>query len=159
MRGHSSYSESITDPAIFTHQENYQEVVKTLFNYISILKTSFPLPAYHFDEMKKMSEISFQNKEKVQTHTYAIRVAAQVATPHPTSWLLNANSMYRDWDPEPVKAVLDCLIPEKARVMLMAKKHDKDVVGKDLKWETEKWYGTQYSIKKFDSAFIEKVSS
>lgn len=137
--------------------DNYKQVVEAIFKYILILKSSFPLPGYHFDEMKRISEIKFQYQEKVQAHTYAIHLSAQAAAPFPTQWVLNAKSVYRDWDSESVKAILDCFVPERARAIIQAKDHPEDIVGKDPGWETERWYGTQYCIQKFAAAFLTKV--
>lgn len=145
-----------TDPRFCV--DNYKEVVETVFNYISILKSSFPLPGYHFEEMKRVSEIKFQYQEKVQAHTYVKHLSAQAAAPYPTEWILNGKSVYREWDPEPVKAILDCFVPERARVLIQAKNHTEDVVGKIFEWETERWYGTHYHIQKFEASFVAKVS-
>jgi insulysin len=109
--------------------------------------------------MKRMSEIKFRNKDKAQPHTYAIWCSARLAAPAPPQWLLNSNAIYREWDEESVKDVLNCLTPERARLMIIAKQHHDDIVGDNVQWETEKWYGTRYFIKKFEAFFVEKVSS
>jgi insulysin len=138
---------------------NYQEVVLTFFNYISVLKCSFPLPAYHFEEMKRMSEIAFRNKEKTQPHSYTISCSELLGTPSPPQWLLNCNLLFREWDAESVKDILNCITPERARVLILAKQHHEIAVGNNVEWKTEKWYGTQYFVKKFEASFFTKVRS
>ena len=136
---------------------NYREVFRTIFSYISLLRTSiFSLPPY-FDELKEISEISFRNREKSQPHTYVTSLTRKLEEGPPAQWLLNADSLYREYSEEAVKTVLDCLFPERARLTLSAKNHENLVETSQIDWQKEKWYGTEYAVQRFSSDMLEKV--
>lgn len=137
---------------------NYREVVRTIFSYVSLLRTSpTSLPPY-FEELKELSEISFRKREKSQPHAYVISLTGRLEEDAPAQWLLSADSLYREYSENAVKAVLDCLHPERARLLLSARGHENLLETSQLDWQKEKWYGTEYAVQKFDSDMLEKVS-
>ncbi|CAL1699584.1 unnamed protein product [Somion occarium] len=134
---------------------HYQEVVLTIFNYLSLLRdTPSPLPAYHFDEIKKMSSVSYQFREKSQPHTYASTLGYELLEPYPPEWVLSGSTLIREWDENLFRSVLASLLPEKCRIMIMAKHHQPAVIGENPDWQAEKWYGTGYVVRKLDQDFI-----
>ncbi|KAF9651581.1 LuxS/MPP-like metallohydrolase [Thelephora ganbajun] len=138
---------------------NYREVFRTIFSHIWLLRTSISsFPPYH-EELKELSKISFRNREKSQPHTYVVSLTARLEEDSPTQWLLNADSLYREYSEEAVKAVLNCLFPERARITLSAKNHKSILEASQMDWQKEKWYGTEYSVQKFSPHMLEKVSS
>ncbi|KAI0330109.1 LuxS/MPP-like metallohydrolase [Cubamyces sp. BRFM 1775] len=136
---------------------HYRDVIRAIFSYIALLRAAFPLEPYHFDEVKTMAETSFRFKEKAQPHTYASVLAHGLAEPYPPEWLLSGPYLYREYDEALVKGILEGFVPERGRVMLEAKEHRAEVVGEDVVWETEKWYGTQYAVKKLDESFLREL--
>jgi len=137
---------------------NYREVVRAIFSYTSLLRTSISsLPPY-FEEFKELSEISFRNREKSQPHTYVISLTRRLEEDPPAQWLLNADSLYREYNEAATEDVLDCLLPEKARLVLSAKNHENLVETSQIYWQKEKWYGTEYAVRRFSSDMLE-VSS
>ncbi|KAI0763999.1 LuxS/MPP-like metallohydrolase [Trametes elegans] len=135
---------------------HYQAVVEAIFNYISLLRSS-PLPLYHFNEISALAATRFRFKQKSQPHSYASVLAHALAEPYPPEWLLSGAYLYRDWDEALVRRVLDGFVPERARVILEAKMHREDVVGENVQWETEEWYGTRYAVRKMDGGLLRKL--
>ncbi len=133
-------------------------MLATVFEYIAFLRRSFPLPAYHYAEAASMAETRFRFMPKEQPHTYAVTLARLSSEPYPTECLISGPCLYRGSNDAIAKELLDGFTPERARVFLQAKVHREEVVGKDVQWETEKWYGTQYAVRKMDEALLERVS-
>jgi len=138
---------------------NYREVIRSIFSCISLLRTSIPYLPPYFEEFKKLSEISFRNREKSQPHTYVISLTRRLEEDPPAQWLLNADSLYREYSEAAMKDVLDCLLPEKARLVMSAKDHGNLAETSQIDWQKERWYGTEYAVQKFSSDILEKVSS
>ncbi|KAI0658946.1 LuxS/MPP-like metallohydrolase [Cubamyces menziesii] len=132
---------------------HYRDVVRAVYSYIALLRASFPLEAYHFDEVKTMAETRFRFKEKAQPHKYASALAHGLAEPYPPEWLLSGAYLYREYDEALVKGILEGFAPGRGRIVLEAKEHRAEVMGDDVVWETEKWYGTQYAVKRLDESF------
>lgn len=133
-------------------------MLETVFEYISFLRRSFPLPDYHYAEVASMAETRFRFMPKEQPHTYAVKLARIASEPYSTECLISGPSLYRGNDEAIQKELLDSFTPERARVFLQAKVHREEVVGNDVQWETEKWYGTQYAVHKMDETLLDRVS-
>lgn len=99
----------------------------------------------------------FRKREKSQPHTYVISLTARLEEGSPAQRLLNADSLYREYSERAVKDVLDCLLPEKARLTLSAKNHEASAERNQIIWRKEKWYGTEYAIQEFGPEVLEKV--
>ncbi|KAI0674093.1 LuxS/MPP-like metallohydrolase [Trametes maxima] len=136
---------------------HYRDVVETVFDYLALLRDS-PLPAYHYDEVRTMAATNFHFKEKSHPHSYASTLAIALAEPYPPEWLLSGAHLYREWDEATVRQLLDGFVPARARITLEAKNHLEQVVGPDVRWETEKWYGTQYTVRRMDDAFLHQIN-
>ncbi len=105
-----------------------------------------------------MARTRFTFREKAQPHTYATTLASSFTEPYPPEWLISGASLYRKYDEGIVRQLLEAFVPERARVLLMAKNHSEEVIGFDPQWLTEKWYGTQYIVRKLDDALLQRVS-
>lgn len=138
---------------------NYLKVVQTIFSYISLLETSTSSFPSYFEEFRELSGIFFRNREKSQPHAYVIALTATLEEDRPAKWLLSADSLYREYSEEAIKAVLGCLLPEKARLTLSAKDHEIIVETSQVAWQKEKWYGTEYAVQRFGPEMLEKVCS
>ncbi|KAI0812746.1 LuxS/MPP-like metallohydrolase [Irpex lacteus] len=138
---------------------HYEEVVLTVYNYIALLRSS-PLEPYHFAEMKQLNITSFRFKEKIQPQTYVKTIAVKLLDPvagEPQDILSDGVESW-EWDEPAVRRLLDSFRPENGRVMLMAKDHDSSVIGDVGTWEHEKWYGTDYQVRKLSETFINKAN-
>jgi insulysin len=138
---------------------NYVKVVRAIFSYISLLKTSTSSFPPCFEEFRELSDIFFRNREKSQPHAYVISLTARLEEDPPAQWLLTAGSLYREYNEEVIKSVLDCLLPEKARLALSARDHENLAGGSQITWQKEMWYGTEYTVQKFNSEILEEVHS
>ena len=158
LLGYCMYSSlSLWTPDFTIIAGNYREVVRTIFSYISLLRTSTPSFPPYFGELKELSEIFFHNREKSQPHSYVISLTGKLEEDWPAQWLLNADSLYREYSEVAVKVVLDCVLPERARLTLSAKTHENLVETRGIDWQKEKWYGSEYSAQK--SGILGKVRS
>ncbi|KAI0746531.1 LuxS/MPP-like metallohydrolase [Daedaleopsis nitida] len=129
---------------------HYESVLETVFAHIALLRRAQPLPSYHYSELATMARTSFRFREKGPPRVYAGALAQEFFEPYPPEWLLSGPSLYGEHDEELTKSLLNGFVPEKARVLLMAKTHREEVVGADVRWETAKWYGTQYFVRRMD---------
>ncbi|KAL7284357.1 hypothetical protein ACG7TL_001646 [Trametes sanguinea] len=135
---------------------HYRDVVRAIFNYISLLRES-ALEPYHFAEAQAMAETSFRFQEKAQPHRYASTLAHTLSEPYPPEWLLSGAYLYREWNEPLVRSILEGFTPKQARVTLEAKNHLAPVIGQDVEWQSEKWYGTQYTVKRLEESFLETL--
>ncbi|KAH9915085.1 LuxS/MPP-like metallohydrolase [Fomitopsis serialis] len=125
---------------------HYKEVLAVFYDYLALLRSSNIEP-YHFDELKRMSEINFRYEEKTQPHTYVGWLARELAHPYPSSRVLSASSLFLDWDEGAVRDLIDnYLLPDKGRAILEAREHP----GVDG-WEKERWYGVEYCARRIDA--------
>lgn len=138
---------------------NYREVVRAISSYVSLLRTSISSFPSYFGELEELSEIFFRNREKSQPHAYVISLTGKLEEERPAQWLLNADSLYREYSEAAVKVVLDCILLERARLTLSAKNHENLIETGKVHWEKEKWYGTEYTVQAFDLDGLEKVGS
>jgi insulysin len=95
----------------------------------------------------------------LQPHTYVVSLTGKLEEDRPAQWLLNADSLYREYSEAAVKDILDCTLPERVRLTLSAKTHKNLVDTSKIDWQKEKWYGTEYSVQKFDPDILGKVCS
>src|SRR5690242_18897828 len=77
--------------------KNYQEVVKTIFQYIGLMKENPPLEWMH-DEMKNMADVEFRFKQKSPASRFTSRTSSIMQKPLPHKWLLSGTSKFRRFD-------------------------------------------------------------
>lgn len=89
-----------------------------------------------------------------------------MAWPVPRDLLLSAPQLTQEWDESDqenggereMRALLDTLTVESSRTVLMAKADEFErVLGKDLVWEKEPWYGTPYRVERLSEEFVKKA--
>ncbi|PSS38132.1 hypothetical protein PHLCEN_2v39 [Hermanssonia centrifuga] len=136
---------------------HYEDVVMTIFNYLSLLRTSH-LEAYHHAEIKQMSATSFRFREKIQPHTYVRTLALDLLEPLPTEQLLSNGMLALEWDENTIRETLNMIRPETCRVLIMARDHGRAFIDKDVVWSTEKWYGTEYFVKRLSEDFVKQAN-
>lgn len=138
---------------------HYEDVLLTIYNYISLLRSSIFEP-YHFAEMAQMARTRFRFREKSQPHEYARQLAGNMLLdPIPPERLLDGGALVQEWDEAGVRELLEFLRPEKGRVAVIAKNHGASVVDEGVEWDIEKWYGTEYHVRRMSEDFMEKVFS
>ncbi|KAI0698094.1 LuxS/MPP-like metallohydrolase [Cytidiella melzeri] len=160
--GYSSKNPSVTPFTIggrLTREGymHYEEVVLAIFNYIALLRASDFEP-YHFDEKKQMAATTFRFREKSQPHTYVRAVASSLLEAFEPEDILSGSALSQEWDEGAIRLLLSTMRPENARVMVMARDHDPAVAGKGDEWDVEKWYGTEYRVRRMSAAFIDQAN-
>ena len=56
-----------------------------------------------------------------------------------------------------MRRVLAGFVPAEGRVFVLAKSHRPEVVGTDVRWEEENWYGTRYCVRRMGDDLLERV--
>ncbi|KAF2171129.1 hypothetical protein M409DRAFT_19100 [Zasmidium cellare ATCC 36951] len=121
--------------------KHYQEVVKTVFHYISMLKES-PPKEWIFEESAKLAEIDFKFKQKSPASRTTSQLSGVMQKSYPREWILSGQSLMRRFDPEGITRGLNALRPDNFRYTVVSQEFPG---GWDQK---EKWYGTEYKWEK-----------
>jgi len=120
--------------------ENYQEIVKIVFQYIAMIKEK-PPQEWIVEEMKGLHEVDFRFKEKSPASRFTSSTSSKMQKPYPREWLLSGPTLIRKFDPEAIKKGLDCLTAENYRLTIVSQTFPGN-------WDQkEKWYGTEYKIE------------
>ena len=121
--------------------KNYQEVVKTVFQYISMMRENPPLE-WMFDEQKNMADVEFKFKQKSPASRFTSRISSVMQKPLPRKWLLSGTSKFRKFDPQGIVQALQFLRDDNFRLMIVSQDYPVEFDKK------EKWYGTDYHTEK-----------
>lgn len=140
--------------------DNYRSVVLTAFKYLSLLRSSEIAPWYQ-SEVATISRTQFEFAEKREAEAHAISIAERMSWPIPTEKALSAPVLLSEWEDETgLREVRDALKDMQigtGRVVLMAKREEHERVSGELLWQSEKWYGTGYTVEQWDSEFLAQV--
>ncbi|KAF2858589.1 a-pheromone processing metallopeptidase-like protein Ste23 [Piedraia hortae CBS 480.64] len=135
---------SLTDMGM----KEWRQVVKAFFQYIGMLNEK-PPQEWIAEELKKLSEIQFKFKQKIQASATVGMLAEVMQKPYPREWLLSGGSVLRRFDPELITRGMECIVPSKLRLYV---RH------KDLPTNSrEKWYGTEYRCEKISDEFMSQL--
>jgi insulysin len=121
--------------------KNYQAVLRTVFQYIGMMKEDPPLQ-WVYDEMKDVSEMNFRFQQKLPASRFTSRTSSMMQKPLPREWLLSGLSKLRRFDAEGIIQGMQCLREGNVRLMIISR----DCFGD---WNMkEYWYGTEYKVEK-----------
>ena len=130
--------------------KSYQEIVKTIFQYIALMKET-PPQKWIVDEIKGMAEVDFRFREKSPASSFTSRLSSVMQKPFPREWLLSAHELIREFDPQAITEALSYLRTDNYRLTIVSQ----DFPGN---WDhKERWYGTEYRSEKIPSDFEEAV--
>jgi insulysin len=129
---------------------HYEDILKVVFQYISLMKEQPPLE-WTFDEMKMMGDVNFRFKQKSPASRFTSGVSAVMQKPLPRDWLLSGSTKLRKFDSDAISKSMQFLRPDNFRLMITSQDHPVDLDRK------EKWYGTEYAVKKIPSATIKDL--
>lgn len=136
-------------------------MVRTVYAYVSLIDGN--LPSYHHDELKTIASIAFRFAGKTTPEDYVTSLSETLGKPYAREHVLSANSLvHGDWDNDAQANLSEIIgkhmLPEKARVTVMLRNEWERVRidGKPLwehgvekaEWEKEKWYGTEYVVRR-----------
>lgn len=121
--------------------KNYHEVIKIIFQYISLLRDN-PAERWIHEEQKGIADVDFKFKQKTPASRFTSRTSSEMQKPIPREWLLSGHSRVRTFDPKAIERGLAKLSPENMRISIVSQKFPGD-------WDKkEKWYGTEYRYEK-----------
>lgn len=126
--------------------KEYQEVVKVVFEYISLIKET-PPQQWIVDEVKGMADVDFRFQQKSPASQFTSRVSSVMQKPLPRECLVSGGSLLRRFDAEAIKKGLECLRTDNYRLTIVSQHYPGD-------WDQkEKWYGTEYKCQPIDADF------
>ncbi|OJD16956.1 hypothetical protein AJ78_02938 [Emergomyces pasteurianus Ep9510] len=129
---------------------NYQEVIKTIFQYISLIKSRAP-EEWIFQEMKNLAEVDFKFKQKSPASRFTSGISSVMQKPYPREWLLSGPRLLRKFDEQAIRRGLDCLRADNFNVELVSQTFPGN-------WDSkEKWYGTEYKVEKLPSDLLSEI--
>ena len=128
----------------------YKEVVKAVFQYISLLKET-PPQQWIVEEVKGMAEVDFRFKEKTPASSFTSRLSSVMQKPLPREWLLSGSSLIRKFDSESISKALSFLRTDNYRLTIVSQEFPGN-------WnQKERWYGTEYRAESIPSNFAEAI--
>ncbi|KAL8667886.1 MAG: hypothetical protein Q9202_000351 [Teloschistes flavicans] len=126
--------------------KHYDEVVKVIFQYISLISDSGPRQ-WIFDEVKGMTEVDFKFRQKSPATSFTSKLSSTMQDPLPRDRLLSAASVLRKFEPQGITEALSYLRPDNFRLTLVSQTFPGD-------WDQkERWYGTEYRVETIPSDF------
>ncbi|KAB5513443.1 Metalloenzyme, LuxS/M16 peptidase-like protein [Coniochaeta sp. 2T2.1] len=75
--------------------ENYKEVVKVIFQYVSMLR-DMPPQGWIFQEQKRMADVDFKFKQKTPASVFTSKTSAVMQRPISREWLLSCVEALRE---------------------------------------------------------------
>ena len=130
--------------------KRYQEVVKTVFQYISLMRDNPPLQ-WMFDEQKNMGEVEFKFMQKSPASRFTSRLSGVMQKPLPRELLLSGTSKLRRFDPKAIVQAMQFLRDDNFRLMIVDQNFPGD-------WnQKEQWYGTDYKVEKIPTDFSSEI--
>ena len=130
--------------------ENYKEVVKVVFQYISLLKAN-PPQKWILDEIKEMGEVDFRFKQKIPASSFTNKLSSVLQKPLPREWLLSGQRLIREFDEKAISEALSHLRADNFRLTLVSQ----EVPGN---WDKrEIWYGTEHRYEKIPEDFQAEI--
>lgn len=124
------------------------EIVKLVFQYVNLLKKEGP-KEWIFEEFQTLNTIRFRFKDKERPGNYVVELSGCLHK-YPIEETLTGGIIPKEYRPDVINSLVDCLTPEKLRVTLVAKQFQNEVDSKDP------FYGTDYSFKDISPEKIEQ---
>ena len=132
--------------------------------YLALLRST-TFDRFHHEELVTLSATRFRFAEKRRPDDYATWISEHMAWPMPPELLLAGPALLWDWDNDADRKMGEAKIAEyleqfriqESRVVLMARKDEHLKLNPSIAWGKEPWYGTEYSVQRFDEAFIREV--
>ena len=126
--------------------KDYEEVVKVVFQYISLIKEN-PPQRWISDEIRGMAEVDFRFRQKYPASSFTSSMSSTMQRPYPREQLLSASTLIRRFDPEAITKGLTFLRPDNYRLTIISQDYPGD-------WDhKERWYGTEYKSGRIDVDF------
>ncbi len=128
----------------------YEEVVKAVFQYISLIR-EVPPQKWIVDEVKGIAEVDFKFQEKTSASSFARIMCSTMQKPLPREWLLSGTDLIRKFDSKAISTASEYLRADNYRLTIVSQSYPG---GWDKK---ERWYGTEYKVERIPAEFAEAV--
>ena len=126
--------------------QEYQEVVRVVFQYISLIKET-PPQQWIVDEVKGMAEVDFKFQQKTPASSFTSRLSSVMQRPLPREWLLSGSTLIRKFDPQAIQDAMAFLRTDNYRLTIVSQTFGG-------KWDQkERWYGTEYRCERISPEF------
>ena len=129
--------------------EQYETILEQVFSYIEMLK-QHGIEKYSYQESAKMAKIDFEWKNKDEGMGFAAGRAALMHE-YDLKDIETLPYLFKKFEPEAYRKILDTLTPENLRVTLMANSLSTD--------RTAKYYGTEYSITEVEGDSFNRLKN
>ena len=130
-------------------EAEYQRVLELVFAYIELLrKTDFK--EYTFKEIQAMAQINFDWKSPAEGMGYVAGRAALMQS-YKLDEVETLPYLFKKYDPDAYRAVLETLKPENMLVSLMSQKVKTD--------KTEKYFGTEYAFTEVGGQSFQRLAN
>lgn len=139
-------------------------MILAVHKYLALLRST-KFSRFHHEELVNLSATQFRFAEKTRPQDYAVWISEHMAWPLPAEFLLTGPKLVWDLNSDAEREVGEAKIAEylqqlrihESRVFLMARKDEHLKVNPNITWNKEPWYGTEYSVQRFDETFIREV--
>ncbi|KAF2362602.1 Peptidase M16 N-terminal [Trinorchestia longiramus] len=128
--------------------DHVDDIAKATFQYLNLMREA-GAQQWIFEELQKITSISFRFKDKERPQSYVTGVAESLHY-YPPEEILSGAYLLTEFNAPLISSMLELLTPEKARLAVVGKQ----VAAKTTK--TEKWYGTQYELEPVPEAMLEQ---
>jgi len=148
---------SISSRSIFTVRveltdegfDHVLDIATVVFQYINLLRRPEGVAQSIFDEMKALAEMNFNLSDKQNPSTIATGLASALQIFPPEHALLGMYNVPLEFDAAAIRGVLDCLTPQRVRIMWSSKRHAGTVT------QSEPIYGTQFQKEPIPQGYLE----
>ncbi|RZF43235.1 hypothetical protein LSTR_LSTR016530 [Laodelphax striatellus] len=127
---------------------NIDEVVKMIFTYLNLLKSTGPLERI-FTELQSIEETKFRFQEEISTSDYVESLCEQMQFHKPEEYI-TGDDLYFEYKPEDINMILSNMNPDNAMIVLSSK-----IAAKNLKLDRiEPWFKTKYNMQKIPDSWL-----
>ncbi|KAG0637204.1 Metalloenzyme, LuxS/M16 peptidase-like protein [Tuber brumale] len=131
--------------------ENYEEVMKIIFEYIHLIR-SIPPQEWIMKEIQAVAAVDFKFRQKSLASKFTSRLSSIMQKPLPREWLLSGTTLIREFDASLISKSLEYLNPNNFRCTVIARECPRG------DWEAkERWYGTEYRIEKIPEKLLLEI--
>lgn len=120
----------------------YRKVLSVIFQYFHLLEKSLE-DTYHFDETKHMETIGFNHAEKYSSQQYTKNLSQAMNNGYEREHIISEGVFDWQLDEGHIRDIIASLTVENSRAFIAAKSFEG--IAENIKWEKEKWYGTEYA--------------
>ncbi|KAI5283391.1 Insulinase (Peptidase M16), partial [Ascosphaera aggregata] len=130
--------------------KRYQDIVKTIFQYINLVKER-PPEKWIFDEMASLSEVDFKYMQKVPASRFASKMSSTMQKPLKPEHLMSGTFLLKKFDAEAITRGLEHLRPDNFNMMITSQQLPCTLD------QRERWYGTEYRIEDIPKDLLKEL--